>query len=329
MEPDAMNASIRYFPRTIAPTRRFVRGAVVSAIRFSPAYHDDVRVHLIDGTFELFRGHFAQRPSKVVKGVDVKATAGVVASIRALLEDKDEQVTHLAIAFDNPIESFRNELFAGYKTGEGMLPALKDQFELVEAACAACGVTVWSMKEWEADDALATAAVRFASEKVQARILTPDKDLGQVLDGERIVQVDRIRRKLITAKSMTERRGVAPASIPDWLALVGDTADGIPGIPGFGEKSSAALLARWGTIENIPDRDADWDVKVTGAPRLAATLASRRADALLYKKLATLVKDVPLAESLDDLEYKGAPKAKFEALCASLEMTPRWPKYRD
>ena len=127
---------------------------------------------------------------------------------------------------------------------------------------------------------------------------------------------------------MRERRGVAPASIPDWLALVGDTADGIPGIPGFGEKSSATLLARWGTIENIPDRDADWDVKVTGAPRLAATLASRRADALLYKKLATLVRDVPLEESLDDLEYKGAPRKAFDELCAQLEMTPRWPKFR-
>jgi 5'-3' exonuclease len=287
-----------------------------------------VRIHLIDGTFELFRAHFAPRPSKVVKGIDVKATAGVVASIRALLEDADEKATHLAIAFDNPIESFRNELFDGYKTGDGIIPALKNQFDLVEAACHAVGVVVWSMKEWEADDALATAATRWASDTVQARILTPDKDLGQVLDGERIVQVDRIRRKVITETSMRERRGVAPASIPDWLALVGDTADGIPGIPGFGEKSSATLLARWGTIEKIPDRDADWDVKVTGAPRLAATLASRRADALLYKKLATLVRDVPLKESLDDLEYKGAPKQAFEELCAQLEMTPRWPKYR-
>lgn len=287
-----------------------------------------MRVHLIDGTFELFRAHFAQRPSKVVNGVDVKATAGVVASIRALLEDKDEQATHLAIAFDNPIESFRNDLFDGYKTGEGMLPALKAQFDLVEAACRACGVVVWSMKEWEADDALATAATRFASSSVQARILTPDKDLGQCLDGERIVQVDRIRRKVITETTMRERRGVAPASIPDWLGLVGDTADGIPGLPGFGEKSSATLLARWGTIERIPDRDADWDVKIAGAPRLAATLSARRNDALLYKRLATLVRDVPLRETLADLEYKGAPRKAFEDLCTQLEMTPRWPAYR-
>lgn len=288
-----------------------------------------MRIHLIDGTFELFRAHFSPRPSKVVKGVDVKATAGVVASIRALLEDRSEEATHLAIAFDNPIESFRNELFDGYKTGDGILPALRNQFDRVEAACRAVGVVVWSMKEWEADDALATAATRWASDEVQARILTPDKDLGQVLDGDRIVQVDRIRRKVITEKTMRERRGVAPSSIPDWLALVGDTADGIPGIPGFGEKSSAALLARWGTIEQIPDRDAEWDVKIVGAPRLAATLASRRGDALLYKKLATLIRDVPLEESLADLEYRGAPKKAFEALCAELEMTPRWPKYLD
>lgn len=326
-----MNESIRYFPRTIAPTRRFVRGAIDSAISsdLGRAYHEALRVHLIDGTFELFRGHFAQRPAKVIKGIDVKATAGVVASIRALIEDREEQVTHLAIAFDNPIESFRNELFDGYKTGEGMLPALRNQFDLVEEACRACGVVVWSMDEWEADDALATAAARFASDTVQARILTPDKDLGQMLDGDRIVQVDRIRKKVITEKTMRERRGVSPASIPDWLGLVGDTADGIPGLPGFGEKSSATLLARWGTIEKIPERDADWDVKITGAPRLAATLAAGRADALLYKKLATLVRDVPLKESLADLEYKGAPRKAFEQLCAQLEMTPRWPKFRN
>ncbi|MBX3231081.1 MAG: flap endonuclease [Labilithrix sp.] len=285
-----------------------------------------MRVHLIDGTFELFRAHYAPRPPKTVGGVDVKATAGVVASIRALLEDRSEEVTHLAIAFDNPIESFRNELFPYYKTGDGIAPPLRAQFDLVEEACRAIGVVVWSMKEWEADDALATGAARFASDTVQVRILTPDKDLGQCLDRDRVVQVDRIRRKVIDEEAMTARRGIPPACIPDWLGLVGDTADGIPGLPGFGEKSSAVLLARWGSIEAIPDRAEDWDVKVAGAPRLAAVLAERRADALLYKKLATLVKDVPLAESLADLEYEGAPKASFEALCKKLEMTPRWPK---
>jgi 5'-3' exonuclease len=288
-----------------------------------------MRVHLVDGTFELFRAHFAPRPGKMVGGVDVKATVGVCSSMLTLLEEKAEAVTHLAIAFDNPILSFRNDLFDGYKTDEGIPPALRSQFDLVEVAARALGIVVWSMDRWEADDALATAATRFAGPDVQARILTPDKDLGQVLSGDRIVQIDRIRRKVIDEAAMRERRGVAPSSIPDLLGLVGDTSDGIPGLPGFGEKSAAALLARYGTIEAIPNDAKDWDVKVTGAPRLAATLAERREDALLYKKLATLVKDVPLKESLADLEYKGAPRKPFEDLCAKLEMKPRWPRFQD
>lgn len=290
-----------------------------------------MRVHLVDGTFELFRAHFAPRPPKMVRGVDVKATAGVAGSLMALLEEKAEAVTHIAVAFDNPIVSFRNDLFDGYKSDEGMLPALRAQFDLVEEAVRALGIVVWSMDRWEADDALATAAVRFASDPscTQVRILTPDKDLGQVLDGERIVQIDRIRKKLITEKTMRERRGVAPASIPDLLALVGDSADGIPGVPGFGEKSSAALLAHYHTIENIPDRAEDWAVKVTGAPRLAATLAGMREEAMLYKRLATLVRDVPLEETLADLEYKGAKRAAFAALCEQLEVKPRWSRFSD
>lgn len=287
-----------------------------------------MRVHLIDGTFELFRAHYAQRPAKAVNGIDVKATTGVVMSMRALLEDPDEQVTHIGIAFDNPIISFRNTLFEGYKTDAGIPASLRNQFDLVEMAMKALGIVVWSMNKYEADDALATAATKFVSPEVQVRILTPDKDLGQILKTDRIIQIDRIRRKIIDEASMTARRGVPPASIPDWLALVGDDADGIPGIPGFGEKSAAAILARWGTIEKIPERDTDWDVKITGAPRLAATLAANRKDALLYKRLATLVKNVPLKETLADLEYKGAPKDAYEELCARLEMTPRWPKYR-
>jgi 5'-3' exonuclease len=289
-----------------------------------------MRVHLVDGTFELFRAHFAPRPGKVVGGVDVKATAGVVGSMLALLEDRAEAVTHLAIAFDNPIVSFRNELFDGYKTDEGIPASLRSQFDLVEVAARALGIVVWSMDRWEADDALATAATRFAGPDTQVRILTPDKDLGQVLSGDRVVQIDRIRRKVINEAAMRERRGVAPASIPDLLGLVGDTSDGIPGLPGFGEKSAAALLARYGTIEAIPDDASDWDVKVTGAPRLAATLASQREEALLYKKLATLVRDVPVvSESLADLEYKGAPRGPFEELCARLEIKPRSARLRD
>jgi 5'-3' exonuclease len=282
-----------------------------------------MRLHLVDGTFELFRAHFAPRPPKVVGGADLKATAGVVGSMLGLLADRDEAVTHLAVAFDNPIVSFRNDLFDGYKTDEGVPRALRAQFDLVEVAMRALGIVVWSMDRYEADDALATAAVRFASDDVQVRILTPDKDLGQVLVSDRIVQVDRIRRKLIDEAAVRSRRGIAPASIPDFLGLVGDTSDGIPGLPGFGEKSAGALLGRYQSIEAIPDDASAWDVRVTGAPRLAATLAAHREDALLYKRLATLVRDVPLAESLDDLEYRGALHGPYEELCKKLEITPR------
>jgi 5'-3' exonuclease len=263
-----------------------------------------------------------------VGGVDLKATAGLVGSMLALLEDPDEQVTHLAIAFDNPIVSFRNDLFDAYKSDEGVPPALRAQFDVAEVAAKALGIVVWSMDEYEADDALATAAVRFAGPDRQVRILTPDKDLGQVLSGDRVVQVDRIRRKVIDEDGMRARRGVAPESIPDLLALVGDTSDGIPGLPGFGEKSAGALLGHYGTIEAIPLDPAAWKPKVTGAPRLAATLAARRDDALLYKKLATLIRDVPLPESLDDLAYRGALRGPYEELCTRLEIRPRLSRFR-
>jgi 5'-3' exonuclease len=283
-----------------------------------------MRVHLVDGTFELFRAHFAPRPGRSARlgGVptDVKATVGLVASMLALLADPDEGVTHLAIAFDNPIVSFRNELFDGYKTDEGVPETLRSQFDLAEEAMRALGIVVWSMDRWEADDALATAATRFAPEVDQVRILTPDKDLGQCVSGDRVVQVDRMRRKVIDEGAVRAARGVAPSSVPDLLALVGDDADGIPGLAGFGAKSAAALLARWGTIERIPDDHAAWDVKVAGAPRLAAVLRESRADALLYKKLATLVRDVPLRESIGDLEHRGVPRDAYMDLCDRLEL---------
>jgi 5'-3' exonuclease len=288
-----------------------------------------MRVHLVDGTFELFRAHFAPRPPKAVKGVDVKATTGVIGSMLALLDDSTEQVTHLAIAFDNPIVSFRNDLFDGYKTDEGIPHALRSQFDLVEEAARALGIVVWSMDRWEADDALATGATKFANPDTQVRILTPDKDLGQVLSGDRVIQIDRIRKKVIDEAAMRARRGVAPGSIPDLLGLVGDTSDGIPGLPGFGEKSAATLLARYETIEAIPDDASKWDVKITGAPRLAATLAARREDALLYKKLATLVRDVPLTESLQDLAYRGPTRAAFTELCERFEIRPRLSRFHD
>jgi 5'-3' exonuclease len=239
----------------------------------------------------------------------------------SLLSDPDEKVTHLAIAFDNPIVSFRNDLFDGYKTDEGVPPDLREQFDLAEEAMRALGIVVWPMDRWEADDALATGAVRFGREAEQVRIMTPDKDLGQVVSGNRIVQVDRMRRKLIDEDGVRASKGVSPKSIPDLLGLVGDTSDGIPGLDGFGAKSAAAVLARWETIEAIPDDPAKWEVKVTGAPRLAATLAAQREDALLYKKLATLVTDVPLKESLGDLEHKGVPRPSYEKMCELLDST--------
>lgn len=275
------------------------------------------KLHVVDGTFELYRAHFSKRPSKTAPdGLDVKATAGVLSSLMSLLND--DEVTHVAVAFDNPIESFRNALFEGYKTGEGMDAALVAQMDLVEEAVAALGITVWSMQEFEADDALATACVRYADSASQICIMTPDKDLGQCVVGDRVVQIDRIRDRVINEAGVRERNGVSPASIPDWLALVGDTADGIPGLAGFGAKSAATLLSHYTTIENIPDDASAWAVKVRGAERLAGTLQAQRAEALLYKELAVLRTDVPLAESFDDLAWRGAPEAAFEAMVQRL-----------
>jgi 5'-3' exonuclease len=278
-----------------------------------------VRVHLFDGTYELFRAHYSKAPGHVAPdGRDSKASVGLAFSLLALFDDPDERFTHGAIAFDNPIESFRNDLFAGYKTGAGIEPELRAQFDLAEEVASALGLVVWRMERWEADDALATGAVRWCEEVEQVRLMTPDKDLGQALRGTRVVQVDRVRGKLIDEAALVARRGVSPASVPDWLALVGDVADGIPGLPGFGEKTAGALLARYERIEAIPEDPSDWDVSVRGAARLAATLAERRDDALLYRQLATLITDVPLAETLADLEWPGVPRSRFEALCDDL-----------
>ena len=273
------------------------------------------RLHLVDGTFELFRAHYAPRPDHLAPdGRTAKAAVGVVRSMLLILQGDFEQATHIAAAFDNPIESFRNDLFTGYKTGEGIEPDLRRQFDLVEEGVAAIGVVVWRVDRWEADDALATAALRWKDECEQVRIMTPDKDLGQVVDGSRVVQVDVIRRRDINEDAVRNRR-TAPESIPDFLALTGDTADGIPGLPGFGEKTAAALLGAYGHIENIPDDGADWTVKVRGAERLTETLRERREDALLYRKLATLATDVPLAETLDDLKWRGAHRNAFSDWC--------------
>ncbi|HEY4013963.1 MAG TPA: 5'-3' exonuclease H3TH domain-containing protein [Polyangiaceae bacterium] len=275
-----------------------------------------MRLHVVDGTYELFRAHFSKRPDHLdPQGRDRKATVGVAASMLSLLRDPAERATHLAIAFDRPIRSFRNDLFAGYKTDEGMAPELLDQFGPVEDAMRAIGVVVWSMDAWEADDALATAAARYGSEVEQVRIMTPDKDLGQCLRGERVVQVDRMRNRIIDEGALLATVGIAPTSVPDFLALVGDTADGIPGLPGFGKKTAATLLHAYGHLEKIPERASDWGPKVRGADVLAATLLEHREEALLYRHLATLVETVPLRESLDDLRWRGVAADSFEAWC--------------
>jgi 5'-3' exonuclease len=293
-----------------------------------------VRLHLVDGTFELFRAHFSKRPNHVAPdGREAKATVGVAASMLALLHDETEAVTHIAVAFDNPVRSFRNDLFSGYKTEEGVPPELLAQFDPVEEAVRALGVVVWSMNRWEADDALATAAARFRDRFQQVRILTPDKDLGQSLRPPtmgaeppnplaRVVQVDRLRQREIDVAALLAQRGVEPESIPDLLALVGDTADGIPGLPGLGEKTAATLLRRYRHIEAIPGDAARWDVQVRGADRIAATLREHREEALLYRTLATLVEDVPLPQKEpDDLRFRGVPRAAFTAWCDRLGAT--------
>lgn len=286
-----------------------------------------MQLHLIDGTFELFRAHYSKRPERSAPdGMDVKATVGVVASLLGLLDDPNEGVTHLGVAFDNPIESFRNELFEGYKTSAGMEPAILAQFDLVEEAVAALGIRVWSMERFEADDALATAARRWRDKVAQVRILTPDKDLGQCVTGNRVVQVDRMRRKVLDEDGVRAKHGCAPASIPDWLALVGDSADGIPGVPGFGAKTAAALLAHYQTVEAIPRLSADWKVGVRGAMRLAATLQEMREEVALYKTLAVLAQNVPLSETLDELRWRGAPQERFQKLAKRLGGLPMRPR---
>jgi 5'-3' exonuclease len=279
-----------------------------------------MRLHLVDGTYELFRAYFSKRPDHVdAKGRDVKATVGVVSSMFALLDDPAEQATHVAAAFDNPVRSFRNDLFDGYKTDEGVPADLLEQFDRVEEAVRAMGVVVWRMDTWEADDALATAAARWAGDVEQVRILTPDKDLGQCIRGTKVVQVDRMRQTVIDEAGLLVKRGITPASIPDYLALVGDTADGIPGLDGFGEKTAATLLREYVHLEAIPKSASQWKVTVRGAPVLAATLAAHMDEAILYRKLATLVTDVPLAETLEDLRWKGVRKAEFAKWCDEMK----------
>ena len=273
-------------------------------------------LHLLDGTYELFRAYYAMPSERTRDRQEVGAIRGLIGSTLALLRQPD--VTHIAAAFDHVIESFRNRLFAGYKTGAGIEPDLLAQFGLAEEALRALGVTIWPMVEFEADDALATAAHRFAPEVERVIILSPDKDLTQCVAGDRVVTHDRVRNKTYDEAAVRERFGVPPASIPDLLALVGDVADGIPGIPGWGMKSAATVLSVYGHLEAIPADPRAWSVNLRGAERLAAALRDHHEEARLYKTLATLRTDVPLREDLAAMRWKGVPRVEYEGLCARL-----------
>lgn len=270
-----------------------------------------MNVHLIDGTYELFRQHFGMVAKHGSPGPH-DAAIGVVASTLQLVQ---KGATHVGVASDHVIESFRNDLYDGYKTGEGMDPVLLAQIPVMEDLLEAAGFTTWRMVQWEADDALgAAAAVAAADERVeQVRIVTPDKDLGQCVVGTRVVQYDRRKDEVIDEAAVTEKFGVPPTSIADYLALVGDSADGYPGLPGWGAKSAAAVLRRYGTIEAVPGSAADWDVPgLRGADKLARTLAEQHDLALLFKQVATVALDVPVG-TVDDWRWAG-PTPGFRAL---------------
>lgn len=272
-----------------------------------------VKLHLIDGTFELFRAFYSKAGSRYSPdGANVTAVNGLLRSTLALVSQPE--VTHVAAAFDTVIESFRNDMFDGYKDGSGIDPELFSQFPLAEEVLAAAGVTVWGMVEFEADDAIATAALRWMDDVDQVVLASPDKDLMQCVVGDRVVSWDRIRDRWFDEEGVVEKFGIHPESIPDYLALVGDTADGVPGLPGWGAKSAATVLARWGRLEMIPDDPGDWEVSVRGAAKLAAVLSEHRDEVYLYRRLTTLRRDVPLGESLDDLRWEGVDEARLQPL---------------
>jgi len=270
-------------------------------------------VFLVDGTYELFR-HFYGAPSHVnSQGCEVGAARGVVGSILTLMEDGGP---YLGVATDHVIESFRNAMWAGYKTGEGVDPVLRGEFGLVEEALGLLGVAVWAMVELEADDALASAAQTIAADPAVGQVLicTPDKDLAQCVQGTRVVQLDRRRRTVIDEDGVVAKFGVEPESIPDYLALVGDAADGYPGLAGWGARSTAAVLARYRHLEAIPDEPGRWDVPIRGAMKLAATLAGSRDLAILFRDLATLRRDAQVCSSVGQLRWRG-PTSGFGEFC--------------
>lgn len=287
-----------------------------------------MKIHLVDGTYELFRNHFGAPPRKAPDGREVGATLGLLRGLLMLLNTPG--VTHVACAFDHVIESFRNQLYPGYKTGAGVDPHLLAQFPLAEEAVSALGLIAWPMVEFEADDALGTATTRFKNEAAveQIVICSPDKDLAQLVSGTGVVCWDRRRDIIIDEAGVVVKYGVLPQSIPDWLALVGDSADGFPGVPGWGEKSAAAVLSKYEHLENIPGDPQAWDLG-TRAVRLAESLAQHKEEAYLFRKLATLRDDAPIQEGLGDLEWRGA-HPRLREFCRGLgdekfpERVTRW-----
>ena len=277
-----------------------------------------MKVHVVDGTYELFRHFFALPSARDAQGREVAAVRGVVGSILGMIRSGD--ATHVGVATDHVIESFRNQLYWGYKTSSGVPAVLLEQFPLLEEALTALGVVVWPMVEYEADDALASAARIAALDSRVERVFicTPDKDLAQCVRGTRVVQLNRRFRTILDEDGVTKKFGVPPASIPDYLALVGDSSDGYPGLPGWGAKSSAAVLAKFAHIENIPADWRDWHANATGASRLAEVLAAQRDQAMLFRRLATLRDDLPLFENVDELRWKG-PTSAFAAMAARFD----------
>ena len=276
-----------------------------------------MNVHLIDGTYELFRHYYALPSARDKDGREVAAVRGVLSSVLGMMK---AGATHVAVATDHVIESFRNALWPGYKTSEGVEPELLAQFPLLEEVLQAAGVVVWPMVEFEADDALAAGAKLAAADKrvEQVIICTPDKDLAQCVSGSRIVQLNRRTKATLDEPAIVKKFGVTPTSIPDYLALVGDSADGYPGLQGWGAKSSAAVLAKFIHLEDIPKDWREWSVNAMGASSLAATLSRDWEQALLFRKLATLRTDIPLFEDVDELRWNG-PTAAFDALAARLD----------
>jgi len=289
-----------------------------------------VKLHLVDATFELFRAYYSRPQENGPDGRPVNAVRGLIESMLSLLREAD--LTHVAAATDHVIESWRNDVYPPYKSSVGMPADLLAQFGDAERALRALGIVTWPMVEDEADDGIATGVARLGADSrvVQVIICSVDKDLAQCVDGERVVLRDRMRTITYDEDGVVAKFGVHPASIPDYLALVGDSADGYPGLPGWGSKSSAAVLARFGHLEAIPDSPLEWDVPLRNAVRLAATLKQQRVDALLFRRLATLNRDAAIAGDLDSLAWRGVPREEFLALCDELgfdrirERVHRW-----